>query len=256
MTDRDHIGTDQGQALQGRDTFSFRCHPKVPCYLVCCSNVRLLLYPYDVLRLKQCLHLHSGEFLSRYVEICEGSHPFFPGLKLRLKEQEGYPCPFLEKHGCGVYKDRPSACRTYPLERGVAKESKHAALTSQYFLTHHPWCKGHDEVYHYTLRQWEREQELHDWNLHNDYWAELDAFFASNPWAGEGKAGPMQQLAFMVCYNLDAFRIYAGQNRLVEQFRLTKIERRAIQNNDADLLVFGFKWLEYVLGGRKQLVAR
>lgn len=246
----------QWQQLQAKETFVFRCHPEVSCFLFCCSNVHLLLYPYDILRLKQRLGMHSADFLAQHVELCEGSHPFFPGLKLRLSNKEGHPCPFLEDNGCGVYRDRPSACRTYPLERGVGRIDGQSSLTTQYFLTKHPWCRGHEEQHNYTLRQWEREQELHDWNVHNDYWAELDAFFASNPWAGEGKAGPMQQLAFMVCYNIDAFRDYLEQYHLLEQFSLNKAERRAIRKNDAALLLFGFKWLEYVLGGRKQLIAR
>lgn len=252
--------TEQGLAasvpLQEKDGFNFRCHAGLSCFLSCCSNVRMRLYPYDVLRLKQCLGMHSADFLARHVELCEGSHPFFPGLRLRLSDQAGHSCPFLEERGCGVYPHRPSACRTYPLERGVEKREGQSALGVRYFLTHHPWCRGHGEAHHYSLRHWEREQDLYDWNLYNDHWAELDAFFAGNPWAGEGKAGPMQQLAFMVCYNIDAFRAYSEQHRLMEQFRLNKAERRALQRDDAALLLFGFQWLELVLGGRRLLTAR
>ncbi len=249
-------GSHQAIPLQAKDSFHFRCHPGVPCFLTCCSNVRMLLYPYDVLRLKQCLNIHSADFLERHVAVCEGSHPYFPGLRLKLSEQDGNPCPFLLEHGCGIYADRPSACRTYPLERGVGKEKHGSALTCQYFLTRHPWCKGHEEAHSYSLRQWEREQGLHDWNLYNDYWAELDAFFATNPWAGEGKAGPMQQLAFMACYNIDAFRAYCQEHALLDEFMLNKAERRSIQRDDAALLVFAFKWLEFILGGRKLLRIR
>ena len=65
----------------------------------------------------------------------------------------------------------------------------------------------------------------------------------------------MQQLAFMVCYNIDVFRDYTEQHRLLEQFSMNKVERRAIKSNDAALLIFGFKWIEFILGGRRQLVA-
>ncbi len=242
--------------LRDKDSFRFRCHAALPCFRSCCSNVRLLLYPYDVLCLKACLQLHSADFLARHVELCEGSHPFFPGLKLRLSEEKGHPCPFLGEQGCSVYPHRPSACRTYPLERGVEKRQGRSTLSAHYFLTRHPWCQGHGEAYRYSLRQWEREQRLHDWNLYNDHWAELDAFFAGNPWAGEGKAGPMQQLAFMVCYNIDAFRAYSEEHRLIEQFYLDKAERRSLKQDDGALLLFGFRWLEYVLGGRKRLRPR
>lgn len=240
----------------GREPFRFHCHPDVSCYLNCCRNVDLLLFPYDVLRLKAALGLHSEEFVRRHTRICEGSHPYFPGLKLQLVATSPFPCPFLREQGCAVYVDRPSACRTYPLERGVERSEVNGSLASHYFMTHHPYCKGHFEERTQTVRQWERDQDLHDFNLHNDLWAELDAFFATNPFSGEGKAGPRQQLAFMVCYNIDGFRAYAAQHRLIEQFRLEKSVRRRIQQEDAHLLRFGFQWLHYVLGGVRFLVPR
>jgi len=97
---------------------------------------------------------------------------------------------------------------------------------------------------------------LHECNQYNDCWAELDAFFATNPWAGEGKAGPYQQLAFMVCYNIDAFRSYAEQHELLKVFKLHKEDRRRILNDDGALLRFGFDWLEFFLGGRKKLTKK
>ncbi len=123
-------------------------------------------------------------------------------------------------------------------------------------MTHHAYCKGHFEDRTYTVRQWERDQDLHDFNLHNDLWAQLDAFFATNPFAGEGKAGPRQQMAFMVCYNIDGFRAYASEQGLVERFRLDKSDRRRIQQEDSHLLRFGFQWLQFVLGGRRSLIPR
>ncbi len=245
-----------GRSLPGREPFRFHCHSSVSCYLSCCRNVNLLLFPYDILRLRARLGLHSEEFVRRHARICEGSHPFFPGLKLQLLEEEPHPCPFLNEEGCTVYPDRPSACRTYPLERGVERSGLDGTLQAHYFMTHHPYCKGHFEDRTYTVRQWERDQDLHDFNLHNDLWAELDAFFATNPFAGEGKAGPQQQLAFMVCYNIDGFRAYASEHRLVERFRLDKSDRRRIQQEDSHLLRFGFQWLQFVLGGRRCLIPR
>jgi Fe-S-cluster containining protein len=239
-----------------KNSFQFKCHPGVSCFLACCSNVDLLLYPYDILRLKITLGLRSADFLNQYVRVCEGSHPYFPGLKLRLLETYGNPCPFLGKKGCGVYADRPSACRTYPLERAVERKGNSTLLSSVYFLTQHPWCHGHNEINSYTLDKWEREQDLHEWNLQNEHWAEIDAFFASNPWSGEGKAGPMQQLAFMVCYNIDAFRQYTRTHCLLDGYVLTKLERRKIETDDSLLLVFGYKWLETILGGRNRLIAK
>jgi len=238
------------------DLFNFQCHSGVSCYLSCCRNVDMLLFPYDIILLKQQLNITSSQFLQQFVSICEGSHPFFPGLKLKMNADEGQPCPFLGDKGCTVYVNRPSACRTYPLERGIEHLGSGHGLRVHYFLTHHPYCKGHGEQRRYSIRQWERDQKLHDCNYYNDLWGELDAFFATNPWAGEGKAGPYQQLAFMVCYNVDTFRDYVETHGILNQFQLRKDERQRIARNDGSLLQFGFRWLEFILGGHKKLIKK
>ena len=254
--ERPDLPLPPGRSPVGKQPFRFHCHPGVRCYLSCCRNVDLLLFPYDILRLKHCLKMDAGTFLHRHTTLCQGSHPFFPGLKLQLADGNPPACPFLGETGCTVYPDRPSACRTYPLERGVEQPGPGKPLRAHYFLTHHPYCKGHEEAHTYTLRQWEREQDLSEFNLYNDLWAEIDAFFATNPWAGEGKAGPYQQLAFLVCYNIDGFRAYANEHRLLSAFRLDKAERQRIERDDGHLLRFGFQWLELILGGRRNLIPR
>jgi uncharacterized protein len=235
-------------------TFRFQCHSGVSCFLSCCRDVDMLLFPYDIILLKNQLNLHSADFLRNYTQLCGGSHSFFPGLKLAMNE-EGC-CPFLREEGCAVYKNRPSACRTYPLERGVENPGQGLELKIHYFMTHHPYCKGHDEQRNYSIIQWERDQILHECNQYNDVWAELDAFFSTNPWAGEGKAGPYQQLAFMVCYNIDDFRSYATKYNLLNEYQLSKEMRRRIQKDDGALLRFGFDWLEFILGGRRRIFKR
>jgi Fe-S-cluster containining protein len=251
MADHPCLPSDRTQ-LDERP-FHFHCHPQVSCFLVCCYNVDLLLYPFDVILLKNSLGIHSEDFLQKHVIVCAGSHSYFPGIQLKMTEDTSRACPFLAENGCRVYRSRPSACRTYPLERGVERLPGTQKLRAHYFLTHHPYCKGHQESRTYTVEQWEREQMLHECNAYNDRWAELDAFFATNPWAGEGHAGPYQQLAFMVCYNIDGFRGYTEQHRLLNAFKLSKNERRRIQNDDGALLLFGFDWLETILGGQTRL---
>jgi len=66
----------------------------------------------------------------------------------------------------------------------------------------------------------------------------------------------LQQLAFMVCYNVDDFRSYAEKHNLLNNFKLPKDERRRIQKDDGALLRFGFNWLEYILGGRKRIIKK
>lgn len=247
---------DDRTLLNGRTPFQFHCHSGVSCFLRCCRNVDMFLYPYDLLLLKQALRLSSSEILQRYTLVCEGSHPYFPGLRLKLLDDESASCPFLTLQGCTVYTHRPSACRTYPLERGVECPGHGQPLRFHYFLTHHAYCMGHAEARSFTVSQWERDQDLHQCNLLNDMWAELDAFFSTNPWAGEGLAGPYQRLAFMTCYDIDAFRSYIQTHQLLTGFKLSKDERRRIDRDDTALLQFGFQWIEFILGGRRKLLKK
>ncbi|MCI5194184.1 MAG: YkgJ family cysteine cluster protein [Candidatus Electrothrix sp. AU1_5] len=142
--------------LQQGESFQFRCHSGVSCYLDCCHKLELRLYPYDILCLKEKLLCSSGEFLERYTRLGTGVHPYFPAVMLNMVESDDAPCPFLTEKGCSVYMDRPSACRTYPLERGVEKAGHGAKLQSHYAVVHHGYCKGHDEKNHYTIKQWKR----------------------------------------------------------------------------------------------------
>lgn len=244
----------EGRTAVGDEYFYFHCHSAVSCYSTCCHKVEMYLYPYDVLRIKNRLGMDSAKFMYSHTRIGEGSHPYFPAVMLNMADQDGYPCPFLKDTGCSVYKDRPSACRTYPLERAVQCSPEERNLKEHYFITRHPYCKGHDEGRSYTVSEWERDQFLAEYNFLNDLWAEVDAFFATNPWQGEGVAGPKQQLAFMVCYNIDAFRSYLNQHDLLAGFRLSKQQRRRINRDDVELLKFGFKWLQFILGDRPTLI--
>lgn len=240
----------------GDQSFHFDCHPGVACYMRCCRRLDMYLYPYDVLRLRKRLFMHSGAFMQRHTRLAAGSHPYFPAVMLLMEKNVDHTCPFLGKEGCTVYRDRPSACRTYPLERAVEKKSGTGRLQEHYFLTDHSYCLGHNEEKTYTVRQWIRDQQLHDYNLMNDLWAEVDAVFATNPWQGEGSGGPLQQLAFMVCYNIDAFREYVAGEGLLARFRLDRDRRRRIERDDTELLKFGFEWLQFILAGRRRLQPR
>lgn len=234
--------------LEG-DRFRFACHAGIDCFTRCCCRLDLRLYPYDVVRLKQALAMGSEEFMRRHTGLGQGSHPSFPAVMLLMADNEERSCPFLGAQGCIVYADRPSACRTYPLERAVEKSGTHGRLKEHWFVTNHAYCHGHAEEQVYTVRQWVRDQRLHEFNLMNDLWAEVDALFATKPWQGEGAAGPRQQMAFMACYNIDGFRAYAKEQRLLESSGLDRDRRRHIERDDAELLKFAFEWLLKVLGG-------
>jgi len=247
----------EGMVPLGKKTFRFLCHPGVPCFTVCCQNVDLDLYPYDIVRLKQSLGIDSETFIRRHVELKQGDNPYFPTVKLKLLDYgEKKACPFLKNDGCSVYADRPTSCRTYPLERAVDRDASRGWPEDYYFLTYHSYCKGHEEQHEFTVKQWVRNQRLDDYNLMNDLWAEVDTLFSSNPWKGEGAGGNRQQLAFMACYNIDGFRSFANQHNVTQQFVLNREVKRRIDREDSELLKFGFEWLKTFLGGVSSLVRK
>ena len=244
------------EPLGKKDTFSFNCHSSIDCYTVCCKKVDLFLFPYDILRLKTALNISSQEFMENYTKVVQNQNqPYFPAVMLRLTE-EGNACPFLTDDGCGVYNDRPSACRTYPLERGVDRSPERGGPQEFYFMTDHDYCLGHQEEKEFTIKKWVRDQRLDEYNMMNDLWAEVDTVFSSNPWAGEGSGGPKQQVAFTVCYDIDNFRLMVAKHEMLERFKIPKNQKRRIKESDTELLKFGFEWIKTFLGSPSSLVAK
>jgi Fe-S-cluster containining protein len=237
------------------EKFQFSCHDKVACFTKCCKNVDMLLFPYDILRLKIALKIDSEGIMRKYTRVVKGDNPYFPSVMLKLQEENGW-CPFLTEKGCTVYDDRPSSCRTYPLERAVERNTKSVSSESYYFLTNHDYCLGHKEDKYFLVKEWIRNQRIDPFNLMNDLWTEVDTLFAANPWRGEGSGGEKQRLAFMVCYDLDNFRGFAVKHSLLKRFRLSKDQRRRIDRDDSELLKFGFEWLKYIFSGKSSLIQK
>jgi hypothetical protein len=255
MTMKDDIKKEfpEGMEPLGNSVFHFRCAPDVECYMSCCRKLDLILYPHDIIRLKNRLSISSEDFMRRHTRLGHSSHPFFPAVMLLMAENEEQTCPFLNSNGCIVYEERPTACRTYPLERAVDRSPSRGRLQEYYFMTKHPYCLGHREEKEWTVRTWLKDQKVQHYNAANDLWAEIDTLFAGNPWRGEGVGGPRQQMAFMVCYNIDGFRKFVMENKLIDQFKLESSLRRILAVDDEALLKFGFEWLKHILAGTGSL---
>ena len=58
---------DKRQLAEG-ESFSFTCHPGVPCFNSCCADVNIILTPIDVLRLARRLGMNTREFLETHGE--------------------------------------------------------------------------------------------------------------------------------------------------------------------------------------------
>lgn len=234
--------------------FNFGCHPGLACFTTCCKNVDMYLFPYDIIRLKNCTGMHSEHFLRNHTQLTYGSNPYFPSVMMKLTDDKW--CPFLAPEGCSAYKDRPSSCRTYPIERAVDRTPERKTPMDYYFLTNHSYCLGHGESGIFSVKDWMRNQKIDTFNVMNDLWAEIESVFMTNPWKGEGRGGPQQQLAFMVCYNVDGFRDYMYSNALLRQFRISGNQKKSIETDDSELLKFGFQWLKLLLTGSSNLISR
>ena len=54
------VGTDRSRTEGAPDSFCFACQKERPCFTTCCANLKLVLTPYDILRLKTRLQLTTG----------------------------------------------------------------------------------------------------------------------------------------------------------------------------------------------------
>jgi len=71
----------------------------------CCKTTSPIFYQKDVERAAKALRLKPGAFIEQYLRV-DDEHD----LVLRSA-----PCPFLHNDNyCGIYEDRPAACREYP----------------------------------------------------------------------------------------------------------------------------------------------
>ena len=52
------------ESLSLDSSFTFHCHPDLPCFNQCCHTPTVILSPYDLLRLKQGLGITSTALLA------------------------------------------------------------------------------------------------------------------------------------------------------------------------------------------------
>ncbi len=232
------------------NTFRFKCHPGIDCFNRCCAGLRLILTPYDILRLKNRLRLSSGEFLERHTDIDEENPSRFPMVKLRMTRDESRSCPFVTRQGCAVYEDRPGACRLYPLGRASARTPGEERLKEKFFLVREPHCMGFQEEKTWTVSQWLNHEGMPDYNRMNDDWTRI---IHSPQSLGSQDNQKKIQMFFMVSYNLDAFRKFLFQSRFFDHFRVEAELQERLAESDTELMKFGFKWLRFSLFGEPTL---
>ncbi|MBU2552036.1 MAG: YkgJ family cysteine cluster protein [Proteobacteria bacterium] len=231
--------------LEGR-SFRFACHPGISCFTACCADLKLVLTPYDVLRLKNRLNLSSDRFLETYTTMETGPGERFPMVLLKMTEKAGRPCPFVSPQGCTLYEDRPGACRIYPLGRGSARGGRET-----YFLVQEAHCLGFEEEKTWQVEDWLADQGLEAYHEFNDLWMEILTNRASLGPATH--AVKKVQMFSMVSYNLDRFRQFVFGSRFLDMFDLDQGMLDQARADDPVLLRLGFQWLRFALFGEQTL---
>ncbi|NOQ45768.1 MAG: YkgJ family cysteine cluster protein, partial [Desulfobulbaceae bacterium] len=153
--------------IDKNEPFCFACHPGVSCFTECCRELDLALTPYDVLRLKNRLQIHSGTFLEQYVIMEWDEQQPFPTCYLTMVDDGRASCVFVQPKGCSVYEDRPGACRAYPVGRGASK-NEDGSIEEIFVLAREPHCRGYEEKQSQTAPEYFSGQGLISYNRFND----------------------------------------------------------------------------------------
>ena len=236
----------------GSKKIQFQCRKGIACWNACCSNIDISLTPYDILRLKQRLDISSGEFLKQYTVPFELEQSGIAGVKLRPVEN-GTACRFMGAEGCGVYEDRPTACRYYPVALLSMRRQDEYTDTRAYALVKEEHCLGHNEPRVVTIDEYRHEQGVEEYDELARGWRQLILKKkSSGPSVGKPSKSSLQ-LFFMVCYDLDRFRSFVVSEGFNELYALNTEETIEILGDDTKLMLFGFRFLKQVLFGENTI---
>ena len=230
---------DQVSRIEAGESFFFLCHKDVSCFTECCRELELALTPYDVLRLRWATGLTSDELHQRY--IIEENHPArcFPEFYLSMVDDGRASCVFVTPHGCSVYQNRPGACRTYPLGRGVTRHG--GTLTEQFILLREPHCRGFDEKCLQTVQSFTVSQGLEPYNRFNDMLTGITQHERIG--ADLRLSAEQYRLYKLALFNLDSFRRLILEDQL--EYPL-EVPDRIVQDDEL-LLGFGMRFVKALL---------
>ena len=233
------------ERLEINDTFRFSCHKKLSCFGECCGNRDLRITPYDALRLKQALKIHSDRFLSEYTLYTLDPSTGFPAISLKLTQDDRKRCPFLAPDGCGVYQDRPTVCRLFPLARVSGFKAGSTEREEYFYMLPKGPCLGGEEDRIQTIDEWLTEQGCTPYREANDKMLSL----LFHPDRGNTRALSDKQLQKIIvaCYNLDVFREFILTTDFFSVFSTGPETQSRVEENEFDLLMLGFDYLRTTL---------
>ena len=241
--------------LTGKSRFKFSCHKGVKCFTACCSNINIVLPPYDLLRLRKRLGMTTEDFISQYCDIEILAKTLLPVITLRMKDDGKKSCPFLTPDGCTVYEDRPNICRYYPVGMAtLRKKDAEGGKDEFYFMTQEDHCKGVDEEKNWTIDEWRRDQQADLYDDMNRGWMEILIKKKSH---GEKEFPEIKnQMFFMVSTNTDYFREFVFGSSFLDTYDIPQERIEKVRTDDAELLKLGFEWLRSAMFAEETLKMR
>jgi Fe-S-cluster containining protein len=195
------------------------------------------------MRLRHRQGITSTEFLEKYTTKVVENKSYLPLVMLDIDQEAGRGCPFLEAAGCGVYEDRPGACRLFPITQGsnLGKEG----VEDTYFCKRLDFCQGFAAGREWTLSKWKSDQGMEPYDELNREWLEIILKRGDlNPPADDARAAAIFS---MVTYDVDKFRRFVFETPFLEIFEIPQNVAEVLQKSDVELLRFGYKYLKMVL---------
>jgi hypothetical protein len=243
------------EMVDGSHRIQFQCKRGISCWNACCSNIDISLTPYDILRLKRRLDLTSAEFLDNFTVPYEMDKDSIAGVKLK-PVPEGTACQFMGEEGCGVYEDRPTACRYYPVALLSMRKQDEYVDRDSYALVKEDHCLGHMEPRSLSIDEYRAEQGVSEYDELSRGWRQLILKKKScGPAIGKPSLRS-RQLFFMACYDQDQFRGFVSSDNFRKLFDIPGAEMDKILGDDVELLKFGYRFLLQVMFGEMTITLR
>lgn len=229
-----------------KSKFRFKCHEGISCFTKCCSNIDIMLTPYDIVVMKRKLGMTSEEFLEKYTYVNPDEKSAFPFVFLKMKTDEERTCHFVTPEGCSVYEERPANCRYYPIGQGTLKKAVDDRIIDEefFFFVKEEHCKGFEEKDEWSIASWREDQGVDRYDEQNRDWKSI-VLMRNVP--GKELDDKKQAMVYMACYDMDRFRRFVFESRFLDVFEVEEGQRELLRADDVALMRFGSRFLKYIL---------
>ena len=236
--------------------FKFACRKGMDCYTHCCSDLNIILTPYDIIRMKNRLKLTCDQFLGVYTKPEMLSRTKVPVVTLKMLDDEKRSCPFVTPEGCIIYEDRPVSCRYYPLGMASFREQEiQPSGEDFYFMVRESHCLGFRVDREWTVSEWRKDQGVEPYDEINSGWMELMLRKKSFGFQAE-LSEESRRMFFMVSSNVDKLRRFIFESSFLKKYDVEKGVLEKISTDEIALLKFGFDWLQSALFGADKVKLR